>query len=133
MRTERLARRGERHQRRISETKCGDDLSSNGDTAAAPRFSRIEELEFSDSDSEIDYPLFASHDVSCASSVVPDDDRQFLSRIPSKESFSLNGGISLSSGNKTPLKSQRLESVSRSKEDVVGASKFPSGRRAQFS
>ena len=132
MRTERLRRRGERHQRRLSETKCNDDLSSNGDSTTAPRLSRIEELEVSDSDSEIDYPLFGSHDVSCASSVVQDDDRQFYGRMPAKESFSLTSGISSSSCNKPPLKPRILESSIRSRDDEVSSSKLPSDRNAQF-
>lgn len=151
-----MTRRGERHQRRLSETKCGDDLSSNGDTTTAFRLPRIEELEVSDSDSEIDYPLFGSHDVSCASSVVPDDDssspksksaikrivatavsdrsdRHLFGRILARESSSSNSSTTCISGNKPPLKPQRPESVIRNKDDVVASSKFPSGKKGHFS
>jgi hypothetical protein len=68
-----------------------------------------------------------------ASAVSDRSDRHLFGRILARESSSSNSGISSSIGNKPPLKPQRPESVTRNKDDAVGSSKFPSGKKGQFS
>lgn len=68
-----------------------------------------------------------------ATAVSDRSDRHLFGRILARESSSSSGGISSSIGNKPPLKPQRPVSVTRNKDEVFASSKFPSGKKGQFS